>query len=989
MDTPTSTNLPAQYSSSGPGTTPGVDQPLPLFPTIWTPRFNQAAALLLPADATGGGAGTDGAAPSSPREPSPTATLPRASNPSRIRRRNRMITSCLECRRRKLKCDRLHPCSSCSKSKRDCLFLAPATDAASRMKLTELKNKIGSLERGLERDAAARQGVAIRREASGDAIQERDHDGPGQADGIVDVIGKDDSRLPVPDDEKDLEPTPLAVQDAAYDDDADDESLDLGFKLGRMRMTDRIGGLYRPMIADELSAALGTLRVSDTPQKFAPTPSIDPQLLQEMSAVGDNPYFEPSASYVAPRSAMFFDGSQRYMLADFLPTRVAGDRLLQQYWEAVHPIAKIAHRQTFEKQYNDFWINVSNGVEPAFSLQALVFAAMFSAVVSMSEDIILSTFGVPQKRLIENFQLGTEMALSKANFLKTTKVQTLQALVMYLIPMCREEISRAHSVLVGTAIRLAECMGLHRDPEEYGLGPVECHVRRMIWYQLCFLDIQTSLLQGPRHSIRREDFSTKFPVNMDDSEISSASTDSIVDAPRWTDMTYMRIRIECNELRRLLLVDRIRIEKRQVSLTQVLTKIEAFRKATCAKYGPFLFVPNPKPIHRAAQLMLSILLCRAYISVLHRYANGVSIRMPDRLHQILISSGTQMLEDSIQLETSPDLRVWAWYHGALNQYHVALLLLMEIFASPMRREADRIWRCLDYVFETSSLAPDLANEAGSQDVFQQRDAKARLILTALRDRMTVYREMRKLKIPRSMVDSKVLFSERESSGSYTEPPPLQRAVPKSLASRQAQGNDISVAFSSELPGTTRQQHCQRAADLSSLNESIESQPAFPQSDTYGQRVPMLSPPLAQPLTEPSFLIPGAMQQHSSLPRQPVRAASHDSDRVGSEDSSSSNLWFVSETGLGTAGAASSIENNGVSDAAPLFPQTASGKPTAAIDIDWVSSAVTNDTTNCSKHLSAYSHLSLLSQSPPYVFGYPEDQDSYTQNFHNYSYSARY
>lgn len=28
----------------------------------------------------------------------------------RVRRRNRMITSCLECRRRKLKCDKSHPC---------------------------------------------------------------------------------------------------------------------------------------------------------------------------------------------------------------------------------------------------------------------------------------------------------------------------------------------------------------------------------------------------------------------------------------------------------------------------------------------------------------------------------------------------------------------------------------------------------------------------------------------------------------------------------------------------------------------------------------------------------------------------------------------------------------------------------------------------------------------------------------------------------------
>lgn len=52
-----------------------------------------------------------------------------ASGPApRIRRRNRMITSCLECRRRKLKCNKSHPCTNCVKFTRDCVFLAPALD---------------------------------------------------------------------------------------------------------------------------------------------------------------------------------------------------------------------------------------------------------------------------------------------------------------------------------------------------------------------------------------------------------------------------------------------------------------------------------------------------------------------------------------------------------------------------------------------------------------------------------------------------------------------------------------------------------------------------------------------------------------------------------------------------------------------------------------------------------------------------------------------
>lgn len=109
------------------------------------------------------------------------------------------------------------------------------------------------------------------------------------------------------------------------------------------------------------------------------------------------------------------------------------------------------------------------------------------------------------------------------------------------IPLCRSEVSRAHSALAGTAIRLAECMGLHRDGSHYGLDAVEIHVRRLVWYQLCFLDIRTCESAGPRPQIRKEDFDTKFPLNVNDAELESSNPPTR-DAEYWTDMTFTQMR---------------------------------------------------------------------------------------------------------------------------------------------------------------------------------------------------------------------------------------------------------------------------------------------------------------------------------------------------------------------------------------------------------------------------------------------------------------
>ena len=146
----------------------------------------------------------------------------------RVRRRNRMITSCLECRRRKLKCDKLHPCTNCSKFSRDCLFLAPALDSVSQQRLNEIKEKMGSLERVLEEDVARRDGKAPK---SALTISER----RSSADLPGGEISSSDNEAGVPEDEKGLEPTPLAVIDAAYEDDTNDDILDLGIKIGKMR----------------------------------------------------------------------------------------------------------------------------------------------------------------------------------------------------------------------------------------------------------------------------------------------------------------------------------------------------------------------------------------------------------------------------------------------------------------------------------------------------------------------------------------------------------------------------------------------------------------------------------------------------------------------------------------------------------------------------------------------------------------------------------
>ena len=178
----------------------------------------------------------------SQHSPPPIITEQNTQQPQpRVRRRNRLITSCLECRRRKLKCDKRQPCANCTKISRQCVFIAPGLDADGQARLAEVKEKMGILERRLEEDIA--------RGAPSSS---------GVSSTLIKLPGQEASYSDQEDDEytKDLDPSHLVTEDAAYyEEEGNDDIVDLGIAMGKVRITDRIGGLVRPRFSEEVSSS--------------------------------------------------------------------------------------------------------------------------------------------------------------------------------------------------------------------------------------------------------------------------------------------------------------------------------------------------------------------------------------------------------------------------------------------------------------------------------------------------------------------------------------------------------------------------------------------------------------------------------------------------------------------------------------------------------------------------------------------------------------
>ncbi|CRG83638.1 putative transcriptional regulatory protein C139,03 [Talaromyces islandicus] len=434
------------------------------------------------------------------------------------------------------------------------------------------------------------------------------------------------------------------IPDAAYaGDDRDDldDLDDLGCSFGRMSLGERVGGLFRPRIGDELRQSLHSHPVRATDAAELP---------RSQAKVGPSSS-SPELTFVPSMAIIFGAGASNDEWIALLPSRTHAPCIDQ-----------VSHNVT------TLWELIDGREQIPASLGTIVFSVMLASVISMSAENILTQFHNSKQEIGNRLQLGTELALSKRNLLRSNKMEVLQVFVTYLLLMCLE-ISRAHSALVGLAIRLDECMGYNHDPTEYGFSPVERQVRRLIWYQICYLDLNTSEAQGPRPFIQSTGYSCKLPL--DNNLHNSSSSPISGPVTRWNDLVFSAIRFECQEMHRSCLVLAKRVDLKKLSLTEALSRVERFNIEMHRKYETAQN-EDLQPLQHAARVVRKLSIGLLYLTHLHWYMNSVNYSIPDRLRQIVLTKGTEALETAVELDTAPDLHQWAWYSLAYQRYHTAL-----------------------------------------------------------------------------------------------------------------------------------------------------------------------------------------------------------------------------------------------------------------------------------------------------------------------------
>ncbi|KAK2034162.1 fungal-specific transcription factor domain-containing protein [Colletotrichum zoysiae] len=387
-----------------------------------------------------------------------------AGGPSEKRQERR--PACVECRRRKIKCDRNYPCVSCIALDRECRQPPPGPARRPRRRNHhELYDKIARMESLLERCAVP--------------LEQREDQS------LLSDLHSDMSSFGEPD------------------------SLQQPAALAHPRTQQPRGTLVRVWNGGlEFRDSKAMAVVFDDLQTIRAL--IDVELEQEAWLPLVDAPGERRQSYDA--SIPFMD-----QMSVCVPPARAIDVLWRVFLDRVDPVTKVIHVPTFHMRVVEAMNNFAGVPLPTV---ALLFSVFLTASGSLSRQEHWDELGRSRADAIADFTLGLKLALTELNYLKNHNLEVLCSLALYSLFQQTRNGSSDPWILNGVVVNIAYRLGLHLDGSHANLSVFECEMRRRLWWQIVILETRSGGAFGTGSHLLPSRRDTRIPLNINDEDLS-------------------------------------------------------------------------------------------------------------------------------------------------------------------------------------------------------------------------------------------------------------------------------------------------------------------------------------------------------------------------------------------------------------------------------------------------------------------------------------
>ncbi|GAA5887930.1 hypothetical protein JCM6882_000806 [Rhodosporidiobolus microsporus] len=400
------------------------------------------------------------------------------------RTRQRQALSCQECRRLKLKCDRVWPCSACRK--RGCADICPVGTAKPPGRAVRIAAEFGALLRRVE-DLEA----IVRELGAGDRIPPPLH---------LEEATKRSTTIT-----KELE---AQIEDGPAEADPEDE--------GHGEVGDAEAEKPESDALQKVLVGVGSLSIAESGQTRYLGPAAGSAYYAQEDDQG-----ESSAESVVDEGLATDDivrypfiqlgnhypkASEIERLRGFLPAPEEAKRLADNYWNYLSFQFTPVGAQLF---WDDYLPSAYTPHSPHGTKLACVFIIL--SLGTLFDPDVPST---PNSTAHHYFILS-QTVLSASRFLANSTlaaIQTLQLSANFLLNNHDlREGGESFFPVLGMAMRMLVATGAHRDGESFGLSGDELNRRRRVFFELLTLERMQAFISGRPYSLSNAHCDTKMP----------------------------------------------------------------------------------------------------------------------------------------------------------------------------------------------------------------------------------------------------------------------------------------------------------------------------------------------------------------------------------------------------------------------------------------------------------------------------------------------
>ncbi|KAJ5601288.1 hypothetical protein N7510_010822 [Penicillium lagena] len=612
------------------------------------------------------------ASDNSPKASQPTSTID-ARPPALEHSSSR---SCVTCRRRKVRCNKRSPCSNCVKAGIDCIFPPPgrAPRKAKRPPDVELLSRLRRLEGVIEHLSG--NGTTADAIANGSAAQE------GAPSSTIPSTTPTDWPAAAP--ATVSAPPQSQAQQSGCPFETDPKKISAGKfenEFGRL-VIDEGRSRY---VNNRLWASLG-----DEIEEL--------QDILDHSSSEEEDTASPESSTSGHEGFLFGFYSLSHSLREHHPPLPKVSVLWEAYNENVAPLIVIVHRPTAR----NLFVEAAQHPETLDkNSEALVFAMYLSAIVSMTPAQCMNKFGEDREIAVKRYRFAVEQALAKANFLNTQSLVLLQAAVLFLIAVRREDDSKFVWSMTSIVLRLAQSLGIHRDGTNFALKPFETEVRRRLWWHLVLMDSRSSEDHGTDPLIHESMSDTRLPLNVNDDELSPDMVNPPEEREGCTDVTFLLIRCEIiGALRRANYVcpgSKFRMGGDAPSINRCERMIQIINDRVEERY--IKQCDMNVPIHWASATVGRLILAKLWLIVHHPMTRKDRVtNVSQATRESLFITAIEVLEFGRLLESNEKTAKWSWLFRTNMQWHGIAFVLSEVCVRPICPLTDRAWNAITSLY---------------------------------------------------------------------------------------------------------------------------------------------------------------------------------------------------------------------------------------------------------------------------------------------------